>query len=127
MLNSAFFASYKDKATGQPRRWRGTPETFAKEVPADAQDLVVAQSIGRVETYVTVGKPTSIKATGQGLELAPVTHPNDLVKGEKATFGFLVDGQPVPNLDVVLIEGGTRYRDKVGEIKLTTDAKGRSA
>ena len=70
-------ATYKDKA-GQPKRWRGTPDKFAAEVPADAQDLKVTQSAGRVETYVTVGKPSAVKASGKGLELVPVTHPNDL-------------------------------------------------
>lgn len=124
VVNGGLFASYKDKATGQPRRWRGTPEKFAAEVPADAQDLRVTQSAGRVETFVTVGKPSAVKPTGQGLELLPVTHPNDLVKGEKATFAFHVDGKPAAGLEVVLVAGGTRYRDTVGEIKATTDANG---
>jgi uncharacterized GH25 family protein len=123
VVSSGLNATYKDKA-GQPKRWRGTAEKFAAEVPADAQELKVTQSAGRIETFVTVGKPSAIKPTGQGLELVPVTHPNDLVKGEKATFAFHVDGKPAANLEVVLIAGSTRYRDKVGEIKATTDAKG---
>lgn len=124
VINGGLFANYKDKATGQPRRWRGTAENFAKEVPADAQELRVTQSAGRVETFVTVGKPTAIKPTAQGLELIPVTQPADLVKGEKATFAFHIDGKPATDLEVVLVHGGTRYRDSVGEIKAKTDAKG---
>jgi uncharacterized GH25 family protein len=123
VVNTGLSASYKDKA-GETKRWRGTPEKFAAEVPADAQDLVVTQSAGVVETYVTVGKPSVVKTSGQGLELVPVTHPNDLVQGEKATLGFQIDGKPAAGLEVVLVHGGTRYRDKVGEIKATTDAKG---
>lgn len=124
VVNAGLFASYKDKATGQPRRWRGTPEKFAAEVPADAQDLRVTQSAGRVEAFVTVGKPSAIKPSGQGLELVPVTHPNDLVAGEKATFAFHVDGKPVAGIEVALVPGGTRYRNSVDGIKATTDASG---
>lgn len=124
VLNSGLFASYRDPATGQSRRWRGTPEKLAAEVPADAVDLKVTQSSGRVETFVTVGKPSALKPTGQGLELVPVTHPNDLVNGEKARFAFQVDGQPAAGVEVSVVPGGTRYRDKTGELKLTTDANG---
>ncbi|MDF1485855.1 DUF4198 domain-containing protein [Ramlibacter sp. H39-3-26] len=124
VVNSGLFASYKDKATGQPRRWRGTPEMFAAQVPTDALELRVTQSAGRVETFVTVGKPSAIKPTGQGLELVPVTHPNDLAQGEKATFVLQVDGKPAAGLGVAIALGGTRYRDKIDEIKTTTDAAG---
>lgn len=116
IVNDGLFASWKDKATGQNRRWRGSPEKFAADVPADAQDLKVTQSVGRIETFVTVGKPSAVKPSGKGLELVPVTHPNDLVKGEKATFAFHVDGKPAANLEVVLVPGATRYRDNKGEI-----------
>ena len=124
VVNDGVFASYKEKATGQNRRWRGAPDKLAAEVPADAVDLKVTQSSGRVETFVTVGKPSTHKPTGKGLELVPVTHPNDLVKGEKATFAFHVDGKPAAGMEVAIVPGATRYRDKTGEIKLTTDAQG---
>jgi uncharacterized GH25 family protein len=124
LVNSGLNASYKD-ASGQARRWRGTPEKFAAEVPPNAQDLKVTQSQGRVETFITVGKPSAVKATGQGLELVPVTHPNDLVKGEQATFAFHIDGRPAQGVEVVLLAGGTRYRDAKDEIKAVTDAQGR--
>lgn len=123
VVNGGLMATYKDKA-GQPKRWRGTPEKFAAEVPADAQDLKVTQSAGRVETYVTVGKPSAVKASGKGLELVPVTHPNDLAQGEKATFAFHVDGKPAAGVEVVVVAGSSRYRDKLGEIKAKTDAQG---
>jgi uncharacterized GH25 family protein len=124
VVNTGLQANYKD-AAGQSKRWRGTAENLAKEIPADAKELKVTQNSGRIETFVTVGKPSAIKPSGMGLELVPVTHPNDLVKGEKATLAFHVDGQPAVGLEVALVHGGTRYRDKVGEIKATTDAQGR--
>lgn len=123
IVNAGLNASWKD-AAGQTKRWRGTPENFAKQVPADAQELRVTQSAGRIETFVTVGKPSVYKPSGAGLELIPVTHPNDLVKGEKATFVMHVDGKPTPDVEVVVVAGGTRYRDSIGELKLKTDAKG---
>ncbi|KAF1048946.1 DUF4198 domain-containing protein [Xylophilus sp.] len=123
VINGGLFASYKDKS-GAPRRWRGTAERFAAEIPADAQDLNVTQSAGRIETFVTVGKPSALRPTGQGLELVPVTHPNDLVKGEKSTFALHIDGRPAAGLDVAIVAAGTRWRDKIGEIKATTDSAG---
>jgi hypothetical protein len=87
VVSSGLNASYKD-AGGQPKRWRGTPEKFAAEVPADAKDLKVTQSAGRIETF------------------------------------FHVDGKPAAGLEVVLVAGGSRYRDALNEIKATTDAKG---
>ncbi|KAF0814423.1 hypothetical protein IGB42_01324 [Andreprevotia sp. IGB-42] len=113
------------KVDGQPKRWMGTAEAFAKEVPADAADLQVSESASRLETFVTVGAPSAIKATGKGLELIPVTHPNDLVTGEPAVFQFNVDGKPAEGVEVVLVRGQTRYRNQLDEIKLTTGKDGK--
>jgi uncharacterized GH25 family protein len=121
---SGVTARYKDAATGQNKGFRGTAENFAKDVPADAPELTVNEGISRLETFITVGKPSAIQPTGKGLEFVPVTHPNDLFTGEAATFGFLLDGQPATDLEVEIVFGGTRYRDKVGEMTLKTDAKG---
>jgi uncharacterized GH25 family protein len=111
---------------GKPRRWRGTAETFASEVPKDAKNLEVGESVSRVETFVTNGSPndTALKPGGVGLELVPVTHPNDLFAGEEATFRFQIDGKPAAGLEVEITRGGTRYRNAQDEIKVTTDASG---
>jgi len=125
VVNSGLFASYR--VDGQAKRWRGSAEAFAKEVPANAQDLQVTQAEGRVETFVTAGKPSSdaLKPTGRGLELAPITHPNDLVAGEAASFRLLLDGKPAANVKVEVVPGGIRYRDQLREIAATTDADGK--
>jgi uncharacterized GH25 family protein len=80
-----------------------------------------------MEVFVTSGKPTTdtLKVTGSGLELSPVTHPNDLVAGTPATFKLMLDGKPAPDLQVTVIAGGNRYRDKLGEMSLTTDQDGK--
>ncbi len=124
VINTGAFASWKDKATGQNKRARGTPETIAKEVPADAQDVTITQSSGRIETFVTVGKPSALKPIGQGLELIATGSPTDLAKGEKATFTLHLDGQPAKDLEVTVTAGNTQYRDKLEEVKVKTDDKG---
>jgi len=119
------FASYKEN--GKNKRWRGTAEKFAQEVPTDAQDLRVTQANSRLETFVTVGKPTDtvLKPTGVGLELAPITHPNDLFAKEEASFRMLLDGKPAAGIEVSIVPGGIRYRDQLHEVKTRTDADGK--
>ncbi|WP_034302790.1 DUF4198 domain-containing protein [Herbaspirillum sp. RV1423] len=126
ILNQGLFASYKD-ANGQTRRWRGTAETFVREVPADAKDLQVSQMQGRIETFVTAGKPSkkALEITGAGLELQPITHPTDLVVGDTASFRLLLDGKPAANVKVEVVPGGVRYRDKLNDRDITTDADGK--
>jgi uncharacterized GH25 family protein len=125
IANSGLFASYKEN--GENRRWMGKTEDFAKEVPANAQDLKVTQNSSRMEVFVTSGNPTDtvLKPTGKGLELAPVTHPNDLFAGETAEFQMLLDGKPAKGVEVSVIPGGNRYRDDLGEIKAKSDADGK--
>ncbi len=108
--NSGLNASYK--VGEETKRWRGTPETFAKEIPADAKELQVTQSHSRVETFVTAGKPSTLNISGSGLELVPVTHPNDLFAGETAHFKLVIDGKPAAGLKVEIIPEGSRYRAK---------------
>ena len=125
IANSGLFASWKE---GQEnKRWMGKAEDFAKQVPANATELKVAQNSSRMEVFVTSGNPTTsvLKPTGVGLELAPITHPNDLFAGEAAEFSLLLDGKPAPGVEVNVIPGGNRYRDELGEIKTTSDANGK--
>lgn len=122
--NSGLSASWMEG--GQRKRWRGNADGFATGVPKDAQDLQVMQAVGRVETFVTNGAPndTALKASGEGIELVPVTHPNDLFAGEEASFRLLLDGKPAVGLEIEIVRGGTRYRNAQDEIKATTDAGG---
>ena len=125
VLNHGLNAQYE--LNGEKKRWRGTAATFKTEIPAGAKDVQVSESVGRVETFATVGTPTTtvFKAVGTGIELVPVTHPNDLYAGEAATFQLLVDGKPAAGLEVEVIPGASRYRDQPEGIQLVTDAEGR--
>lgn len=121
------FASYEQN--GERKRWRGTAETLKSGIPADAQNLQVRAVQRRIETYVTAGSPDESVFTieGRGLELKPVTHPNDLFAGEEARFVLLLDGEPAADIAVEVIPGGTRYRDREDKIDLRTDAQGQFA
>ncbi|MDL9997106.1 DUF4198 domain-containing protein [Variovorax sp. J22P240] len=123
LVNDGVFARWKDKATGQAKRARGTAENIAGQIPADAQEVEITQSAGRNETFITVGKPSALRPTGKGLELISA-NPTDLVKGEKTSFTLQLDGQPAKDLEVTVTLGNTRYRDKLDELKIKTDAKG---
>lgn len=124
LVNDGLMASYED-AKGEKKRARG--RAGALDIPKDAKDVQVTQVQNSVETFVTLGKPSEavLKPKGRGLELVPVTHPNDLFAGETASFRFLIDGQPAGGLKVSVIPGGTRYRDHQDEISAITDADGR--
>lgn len=95
-------------------------------IPAGATDVRTSRNAMRNEIFVTAGEPTTtiFKPTAKGIELVPVTHPNDLVAGEKATFRFIHDGKPAANLPVTIIPGGIRYRDKLQQIDTRTAADG---
>lgn len=112
----------------QERLPRGTTkETLAAAIPAGATDVRTSEAASRNEIFVTLGAPTStiFKPTGVGIELVPVTHPNDLIAGEAASFQFLLDGKPAADLAVTVIPGGIRYRDALKQMDLKTDKAGK--
>lgn len=114
----------------QERLPRGTTkDKLASVIPAGATDVQVAEASNRNEIFVTLGAPSTgiFKPTGSGIELVPVTHPNDLVSGEAATFQFLLDGKPAAGLKVTVIPGGIRYRDALGQMDLVADKDGKVA
>lgn len=124
-VNGGLFASYE--VDGQKRRWRGEAADMSKQIPSNAKNVEVSESISRVETFVTNGKPSdgALKPSGKGLELVPVTRVTDLASGEAATFQLLVDGKPASGLKVMAIAGETRYRNAQDEIDTTTDKDGK--
>lgn len=124
LANSGLFASWEQG--GEPKRWRGRAEDFASQVPQQADKLQVTQAQNRVETFVTLGRPSreNIAPAPQGLSLEFVGHPNDLMVGDTAEFRLLLDGAPAADVDVEMVNGGTRYRDAQQEIKLRTGENG---
>lgn len=130
VASSGLRAMWKDDE-GKRHMWPGRGQQandadFATAVPKNAKELRVSQSSRRIETFVTAGAPSDavLKPQGIGLELQPITHPNDLYAGEVAKFKLLIDGEPAKNAQVVLIPGGSRYRDSQNEIQVTADNAG---
>lgn len=102
------------------------PVMTADQIPADATDVKLTEAINRLDLFVTAGAPTTtvFKPTGKGIELSPITHPDELVQGEPASFRFLIDGKPASGLKVTVIPGGKRYRNSEDARELTTGADG---
>jgi uncharacterized GH25 family protein len=117
-------ASYK--LGGETKRWRGSAAEAATAVPAGASDVRLTHNQRRVETFVTLGAPSNeaLKPTGKGLELEPISHPNDLVAGEPARFRLLLDGKPASGVEVEVVPGGARYRTSPGEMNLKSGPDG---
>ena len=121
---NGFMASYT--LNGEQKRWRGQASDYPAALPEGATDVRATRTSNRIETFVTLNNPTDtvFAPTNEGLEMVPVTHPNDLVAGEAASFKLLRDGQPAADLDVTVARGGLRYRDNPEESTVRTGADG---
>lgn len=120
--NAGLNASWKEGT--ETKRWRGTMAEYVAQGIDKKPGVELTLSSRRVETFVTNGAPSELKASGKGLELTPVTHPNDLYAGEEISFKLTDNGKPAANVEVVVIMGGDRYREEPGELKLKSGADG---
>lgn len=123
VVNNAVFGSYK--VDGEQKRFRAMGGQMP-DVPETATDVRLTQVQGRLETFVTSGKPTDavLKTTGTGLELVAETHPNSLFADEEARFSLVLDGKPAPEVEIEIVPGGNRYRQKLGDMKVKTGPDG---
>ena len=112
---------------GEDRRWMGALEDLPGAIPGNATGIEVSQMESRMEVFITSGQPTDtvLQPTGRGLELHPVTHPNDLFAGENSELVFLLDGKPAAGVEIKVIPGGVRHRDKLNELTFTTSSDGK--
>jgi hypothetical protein len=131
MQSSGLRASWQTQ-DGERKRWpaRGDnpqPGDFAKQVPQDAKNLKVSHSANKLETFITAGNPTDtvLALSNQGLEMQTSVHPNDLFTGEPVELTFVMDGEAVAGVEVMIIPEGMRYRDAQGEMTFTTDKQGK--
>lgn len=124
VVTQSVMASYQ--LNGEQKRWRGSEPAFAREMPAGAQDVKATKVYSRLETFFSAssGDLAVFTPSGVGLELVPLSHPNDLRAGEQARWRFLIDGKPAANQAFSLVPGGVRYRGVLGEIRQRTDASG---
>ena len=97
-------AQAQQPAANQPPRF-----IAEDQIPADAK---TAQTINTyiAESFVTKGKPSPVPAvTNKGFEFKFLTHPNELYAGESLKAQVLLDGKPVPNLEVDVFKGADSY------------------
>jgi uncharacterized GH25 family protein len=127
IVSEGVFGSYMLNGERKQLPRGTTTATLATAIPAGATEVRTSESFNRNEVFITSGEPTAtvLKPTGKGIELVPVTHPNDLVAGETAIFQFTLDGKPMAEQAVTVIPGGIRYRDKLNQMDLKTDAAGK--
>ncbi len=80
----------------------------------------------RQQTFVSREQPGKIDFApeGQGLELLPLDAATDLSNGDRTRFRLVLDGKPVADTAITVRRGGNRYRYKMGELTLKSDAKG---
>lgn len=123
-VTTTIIASWSE--AGQVRRFRGSDDEFAKQVPASASELRTVKTVSRNETFVTRDTPTTqaLKVSGEGLELEPITHPSDVIVGEAASFRFLLNGKPADGLEVLVMRGGDHWKSRPAEIKAKTGPDG---
>lgn len=50
---------------------RGSADEIVKQIPADAKDVNITENVRRMETFVSVGKPSAITLSGKGLNSSP--------------------------------------------------------
>ncbi len=122
VVTNGVFARWKEN--GKTKRWFGSADDYAKNVPAKAEALDVQQRVNRVETFVTQGKPTPVGAIKDGIALVAVSHPNDLFAGEKSKFIVTIDGQPAKQAELTIVHEGNRYRDASHDMSLKTNDAG---
>lgn len=123
-VSQSVMASYK--VGGETKRFRGSAEGFAKEVPATAEIIGMSVMTNRQQTFVSKEEPGELKFApeGEGLELLPLNAVTDLSHGDKSKFRLLLDGKPVADAQIKVLRDGNRYRYKLGEVALKTDAQG---
>jgi uncharacterized GH25 family protein len=123
-VSRSMSASYK--LGGETKRFRGSQEAFDKEVPPQAEVTAASVSVNRLLTFVSKEDPGSPKFVpeGDGLELVPLDPVTDLSNGDSSRFRLLLDGKPLPESSITLLREGNRYRYKLGEVLIKSDAKG---
>ncbi|USA55073.1 DUF4198 domain-containing protein [Acinetobacter sp. C32I] len=111
-----------------PQAPANQPPRFIAEdqIPANAK---TAQTINTyiAESFITKGKPSAVPAvSNKGFELKFLTHPNELFAGESFKAQVLMDGKPVPNLEVDVFKGASSYQPnaKRDQPHVKTNAKG---
>jgi hypothetical protein len=96
------------------------------DIPANATDVKLTEVQSGNYIYVTSDAPTKtvFAPTGKGLEIDPISHPDELVSNEEGQFRFLIDGKPAAGVKVTVVPGSKKFREAEQAQELTTGADG---
>ncbi len=109
-------------AEGNPNRQFGAEP----KLPAGASQIIRRTTAVNTLSFVSHNALThkAFEASGEGLEIIPITHPNDLFAQEKTRFQLQLNGQPQANTSVHITRGGTRHRNSRNSLQQQTDQQG---
>jgi len=110
---------------GEVKRIRDPNE----QMPAGAVLKSHTESHASLDVYIIVGKaeiPNIPKASGQGLEFVPITHPNQLTVGGVFEFVVQLNGKPLAEQDVSISYSTRDYSGKSSRASVKTDASGKA-
>ncbi|WP_243890888.1 DUF4198 domain-containing protein [Shewanella algae] len=122
-----YMSRYKLKGQQDSIRSRTDKQTTKAMMPKGAYDLEGALYFSRVESYVTLNKPSdkAFEVKGEYLELKPLTHPADIVEQEPTELQFYFQGKVIAGVEVAIVKEGTLYRNQKQELTLTSDKEGK--
>ncbi|GAB3258600.1 DUF4198 domain-containing protein [Chitinimonas naiadis] len=120
-------AALANPAAGAPATPPARPRFVEESALTPDMQVVEVKAVSKAETYVSKGAPSvaATKPSGQGFELWPITHPNDIYVDQGFEFELLEDGKPLPNVAVEIARAGNFYDEKKEYAELKTDDKGR--
>ncbi len=98
----------------------------ANQAPPEGVETRTMQTINLADAYVSRGAPTRgvvDRAIG-ALAIVPVTHPNEILVSQGFQVELRFNGQPFPNMPIVLYEAGDVDTDQSSFV--VTDASGRA-
>lgn len=122
-----YYTSYKSGKRDTAKHMMANKLEAAERLPKNAREVSTELVDMSTEVYVTRNAPTDsvVQPTNKGVELTPITHPNDIVQGEEVSFVVTHDGEPMADVEVEVTSNGTRYRNERGSLTLKTDSEGR--
>jgi len=110
---------------GEVKRIRDPNEVMPKGAVLKSN----TESHASLDVYITVGKaetPNIPKATDQGLEFVPITHPNQLTVGGVFAFVVQLNGKPLAEQDVSISYSTRDYSGESSRASVKTDASGKA-
>jgi len=122
----SYFSRYTVGERKTEKRLRAKKSDAAKQMPENGGDLETTKYYTVAMSYVTNQAPseTVLEPKKTGFELVPVTHPADYVTGEDIQIKLLFDGEPVPELDLVVEKEGPQYQQTPFALELKSDKHG---